>query len=152
MNTGRGGRWVAVQLLLLIGIFLVPGQYLPDGLAQIMTIAGLIVGCIGLMIVAVAWGGLGRNLSVFPKPIDDGQLVQTGIYGLVRHPMYTGVILTALGWALFRTSLIALVLVVVLIVFFDRKAAQEERLLSEKYPDYEAYRARTRHKLIPFLY
>jgi protein-S-isoprenylcysteine O-methyltransferase Ste14 len=65
--------------------------------------------------------------------------------------MYTGVILTALGWALFRPSPIALVLVVGLAIFFDRKAAREEVWLADKYPGYAEYRKRTR-KLIPYLY
>jgi protein-S-isoprenylcysteine O-methyltransferase Ste14 len=151
MTENRGARWVAFQMILLVGIFFVPGNYFDARLTRVMAIAGLVIGAFGLIIVLIAWRGLGRNLSVFPKPIDDGHLIQTGIYGLVRHPMYTGVILTALGWALFRTSLIALLLVVILVIFFDRKASQEEIWLAQKYPDYPKYRNRTK-KLIPFLY
>ena len=80
-----------------------------------------------------------------------GELIQSGLYGLVRHPMYGGVILSALGWALFRASLPALVLAVILAVFFDRKAHYEEKRLAAAYPEYPDYRRRVR-KLIPFIY
>ncbi len=151
MQKDRGAGWVAVQVVLLLGIFFIPGQYLGEPLTPILAIIGLVIGAIGLVLVAIAGRGLGHSFSVFPKPIKSGKFVNSGIYGLVRHPMYAGVILAALGWALFRTSLIALVLVLVLIIFFDRKAAKEEDWLAQQYPDYAEYRKRTR-KLIPFLY
>lgn len=42
---------------------------------------------------------LGRNLTPFPKPSVEAKLVQHGIYGLIRHPLYTAVICAALGWS-----------------------------------------------------
>lgn len=152
----RGGVWVAVQIVLLAAIVLVPRQIgglptIPDGLATLSQIAGLIVGAIGLALVGLSALYLGRNLSIFPAPVRHGELTQTGLYALVRHPMYGGVILSALGWALFRASLPALVLALILAIFFDRKAQHEEKRLAATYPEYAAYRRRVR-KLIPFVY
>ncbi|MFN7210957.1 MAG: isoprenylcysteine carboxylmethyltransferase family protein, partial [Aggregatilineales bacterium] len=59
--------------------------------------------------------------------------------------------LVAFGWSLWQTSLVALALSLALCLFFDRKAAQEERWLQAQYPEYAEYRRRVK-KLIPFLY
>jgi protein-S-isoprenylcysteine O-methyltransferase Ste14 len=52
---------------------------------------------------------LGQNLTPLPHPRDDGQLVQTGIYGLVRHPLYSGVISLALAYTAWQMSWVHLV-------------------------------------------
>src|SRR5258708_3949827 len=98
----KGTRWVVGQIILLAGIALVPPQIgnlppLPDSLNSIIRILGLLSGAGGLVIVGLSALYLGTNLSIFPRPKDDGTLTQTGLYGLVRHPMYGGVLLCALG-------------------------------------------------------
>lgn len=153
MQTTRGESWVAVQIILLAAIALVPNTWItwPDGLGTLGVVAGLIVGAIGAMFLALSALNLGSNLTVFPRPKDDGNMVQAGIYAFVRHPMYFGVICSALGWSLLRTNVIGVVLSLLLILFFDRKAAREEIWLREKYPNYGEYQKRVR-KLIPFVY
>jgi len=149
-NTGRGENWVAVQIVLLLVILLCPSW--PDGLGSTVSVLiGVVVGIVGLLIVLLSASSLGSTLSVFPRPLDDGRLTQTGLYALVRHPIYCGVILSALGWAIFRASAPALIVTLILAIFFDRKAAREEIWLTQKYPEYSAYRQRV-HKLIPFIY
>ena len=149
-DSGRGEAWVFVQIVLLLAIVLSPGW--PNGLSNLLVIGtGLIIGIAGLAIVALSASSLGRTMSVFPRPINDGHLTQTGLYAVVRHPIYCGVIAAALGWAIFRLSWPALILTIVLAIFFDRKAAREELWLMEKYPEYGSYRQRV-HKLVPFIY
>jgi protein-S-isoprenylcysteine O-methyltransferase Ste14 len=155
-NTNRGTAWVVVQAVLLAAIFLAPariGEFviISEPLATIMVIMGLVIGVIGLLLIAAAGRDLGPALSVFPRPVSGGQLARDGVYRVVRHPMYSGVILSALGWAVFRNSVPAILLTLVLVVFFDRKAAQEEVWLAQKYAGYATYKQRTR-KLIPFIY
>jgi protein-S-isoprenylcysteine O-methyltransferase Ste14 len=95
--------------------------------------------------------GLRENLTPNPRPREGGRLVDTGIYGIVRHPIYTGVIAAAAGWSLLAASLPGLGLAVLLAVFFDTKARREEAWLAAAYPAYPAYRRRVR-KLVPFVY
>ena len=60
-----------------------------------------------LVAVGFGWRGfvtLGNNLTAFPKPLDDGQLVITGVYAIVRHPIYTAVLSGSVGYALLTTS------------------------------------------------
>jgi protein-S-isoprenylcysteine O-methyltransferase Ste14 len=94
---------------------------------------------------------LGRSLTPLPYPREDGQLVQSGVYSIVRHPLYSGLIFAALSWAVFQFSLSHLVGAVILFIFFDAKARREEAWLSEKYQEYPNYQERVK-KLIPGLY
>jgi protein-S-isoprenylcysteine O-methyltransferase Ste14 len=117
----------------------------------VFRLAGILSGLAGLSVGGLSLFHLGGNLTVFPRPIENGVLTQRGVYGLVRHPMYLGVCLLALGWSLFLTSPLAVALTVALGFFFDRKASREEIWLREKYADYPAYQQRV-HKLIPWIY
>jgi protein-S-isoprenylcysteine O-methyltransferase Ste14 len=94
---------------------------------------------------------LGRGLTPLPYPRDGADLIQTGPFALVRHPMYSGGIGLGVGWALYVRSWLTLGYVVALFVFLDAKSRREERWLAEKFSAYAAYQRRVR-KLIPFLY
>jgi protein-S-isoprenylcysteine O-methyltransferase Ste14 len=94
---------------------------------------------------------LGRSLSPFPRPAPGGRLVDWGAYGLVRHPIYGGLIVAAAGWGLVLAAPLVLLGAAALAFFFDLKSRREEVWLSERYEDYAAYRARTR-RLLPWLY
>ena len=82
----------------------------------------------------------------------DHRLATTGIYGVIRHPSYLGLVVAALGWGLsFRAGAGVAIAALMLVVVLARIAA-EERLLSEAFgAEYEAYRART-WRLIPYVY
>jgi protein-S-isoprenylcysteine O-methyltransferase Ste14 len=69
---------------------------------------------------------LSQNLTPLPHLRDEGQLVKTGIYGLVRHPMYSGVIYIALAYVSWQMSWVHLVGSIVLFVFLDAKSRKEE--------------------------
>ena len=94
---------------------------------------------------------LGRGLTPLPYPKEDGDLVQTGPFAVVRHPMYCGGLVLALGWALLVRCWLTLGYVIALFVFLDMKSRREERWLKAKFPEYEGYQRRV-CKLIPFLY
>ncbi len=155
-RTGRGEAWVLGQVILLAAIALVPRHIpglpaWPESLVGISMVIGVVLGLAGVILISLSALALGKNLTVFPRPKDNGALTQSGVYGIVRHPMYGSVLLMALGWSLFWTNLAALLLSLVLGLFFDRKAHREEGWLEQKYPDYGAYRQRV-HKLIPWIY
>lgn len=152
----RGEGWVIAQFI-LIPVLLFAVYRWPLHLAWPSAVIWIGRGLGVVIAVFAAWlalhgvRDLGRNLTPNPKPIEDGQLVQTGTYALVRHPIYAGLILGMLALGLLFNTLTGLLASGVLFLFFDLKARQEERWLSEKYADYAAYRRRTR-KLIPFIY
>lgn len=154
---GERGEWlVAFQFVLFALIAFAPARLSgwpawPQPLATIATWLGL-----GLMVAgaALALGGvfrLGPNLTALPYPKDCSELVQTGAYGIVRHPIYSGLILGSFGIGLWRHGGLTLLYALALFVFFDFKSRLEERWLAEKFAEYPAYRERVK-KLVPGLY
>lgn len=147
----RGEGYVAVQVLLLAGIVVLPllGPRLrtPQGLRTLGSALVLAGGALA------GWSAsrLGPNLSPLPEPRGAGQLVQTGPYALVRHPIYGGLLPASLGWALAHGHRGALGLSSGLALLFDLKARDEERRLVRHFPEYPAYRRRVR-RFIPGVY
>lgn len=114
-------------------------------------ILGGLIGLVGLLLGALSFRSLGRNFRVFAAPRRSGTLIKTGVYAWIRHPMYIGVVLAILGYAILWGAKYSLVLVLGCAIFYVIKAIKEEQLLREKYPDYADY-ARTTWKFIPFVY
>ena len=121
---------------------------------QLLALTWIIASILGLGALILIIKGLidlGKNLTPLPYPIENGELVQTGIYGIVRHPLYSGIIFAAFGWTIFQFSLSHLIATAILLIFFDIKSSREETWLSDKYPHYSEYRQRVK-KLIPGIY
>jgi protein-S-isoprenylcysteine O-methyltransferase Ste14 len=84
---------------------------------------------------------------------DRGHLVITsGVYAIVRHPMYMGLILERLAWPLTLGSLWAAIPAVVATLAFSFRAVNEERVLREGLPGYQEYMRRTPYRLVPGLW
>jgi protein-S-isoprenylcysteine O-methyltransferase Ste14 len=108
---------------------------------------GLPVLTVGLIFVGYGVAALGKSLSPFPRPTTEGTLVTEGIYGCVRHPIYGGLSMAALGFALLSGSLGRVLMALALFGFFAAKSGVEEAWLVERYPDYPSYQARVRRML-----
>jgi len=91
------------------------------------------------------------TFRVMPEPAAKAQLTQSGPYRWLRHPMYSAVVLAALGATISHATLwhglIFLALIVVLLLKIDR----EEKYLLATYSEYAHYKTRTK-ALIPFIY
>ena len=153
---GQRGEWyVVLQLnffaLILFGPRTAFGLYWPASMTAASMAVGGALFALGCVVSSIAVFHLGSNLTPLPHPKDDATLVLTGLYRLVRHPIYFGVILMAFGWALFVQGWLTLAYAVVLAVFFDIKTRREEVWLARRFPQYAEYRTRVR-KLIPFIY
>ncbi|HSJ43826.1 MAG TPA: methyltransferase [Euzebyales bacterium] len=104
---------------------------------------------LGVVVGVVAVLQLGRQAVPQPSPVRDGTLIDTGLYAVVRHPIYTAVLLLIGGSVIRVLSVAGLLVIAVSAVFFDRKSAYEETLLAATYPGYADYRERVRWKLLP---
>lgn len=154
----RGEGWVALQgvcfALIVAAIAAAPHDPAEDeATAGTRMLFGYMVG-----IIAAAFLGSGiaelrraRAFTAVPRPREQGTLVESGAYRWVRHPIYTGLILGALGLAIITPWAGSFVAVALLAVVLDLKRRREEVWLAERYPEYASYTARTR-ALIPFLY
>jgi protein-S-isoprenylcysteine O-methyltransferase Ste14 len=149
----RGEGWVAIQLV-LFALLAVAGSMGPAWGEPWLTL-GRAVGAVhvgaGVILAALGLVGLRENLTAVPRPVAGGRLIAHGVYGVVRHPIYAGIILAGVGWGLVTASPAALAVAAGIGVFFDLKSRREEAWLLEAYPTYDEYRRRVR-KLLPFLY
>lgn len=154
---GSRGEWYVIIQVLLFALVAFGPTSLPGWPAWpwpwsiIAVIAGVVLGGIGGLLILGGVLSLGRNLAAVPHPKDDATMVETGAYKLVRHPIYSGIIFGAFGWAFLRNGTLTLLYALILFVFFDVKSRREEKWLSRKFPQYRAYQQRVR-KLIPYLY
>lgn len=145
----RGGWWVAAQVGIFAGYVLAMSRQADvppavQGVGWALAIVG----------AAAALGGLvtlGPNLTPYPEPLTGAELIERGVYRLVRHPIYAGLCVGAAGLALARGSIAALVVALGLLVFFRVKAQGEELRLETAYPGYASYRERVRFMLIPWV-
>jgi protein-S-isoprenylcysteine O-methyltransferase Ste14 len=152
-TTGRGGRWVIAQfaLMALIGVaaFLPPAW--PESVRHVRSGVGLVLSLAGVGLALLATRAMGRSLTVFPTPVEDGKLVDTGPFRVVRHPIYSGGILVFGGIGL-ATSMLALAGTVLLAALWVGKIRVEEKQLRPRYAAYEEYARRVRFKLVPGIY
>jgi protein-S-isoprenylcysteine O-methyltransferase Ste14 len=153
----RSNRWVLAAFG-LIGLML---AYVPayTDRADFWTIDGDVVRWVGVVLFAA--GGALRIWPVFVLghrfsglvAIQPGHtLVTTGVYGLIRHPSYLGLLVSSFGWALAFRSGVGVLLVALLIPPLIARIDAEERLLRTQFGgEYDAYRRRT-SRLIPGIY
>ena len=155
---GARGEWYVVgQVVLMALVVFGPrtwpgGPMLSFGDERLSTLVAVVfmAGGAALLVAGISWIGT-RNLTPMPHPREGGRLVESGPFRLVRHPMYAGGVLFAIGWTIFVRGPLTAAYTVAIFVFIDIKARREERWLMEKFAGYRAYRRRVR-KLIPFIY
>ena len=151
----RGEGYVVLQIILVALVLFGPRTWpgLPPWPATVARVAlpvgiALMVLAIGLVVSGMV--ALGRNLAAVPRPKEGATLVERGPYRIVRHPMYTGAILIAFGWAFAVSGSLSLVYACLVVAFFAIKTAREERWLREELPGYVEYQRRV-PGLIPFI-
>jgi protein-S-isoprenylcysteine O-methyltransferase Ste14 len=150
----RGNRWVLVAF----GVIGLLDGWLPayTDRHELWTIDGEAIRWIGVVLFAA--GGtlriwpvfvLGRRFSGLVAIQPGHTLVTSGVYGVIRHPSYLGLLVSTLGWGLAFRSLAGVVLTVLIMVPLAARIRAEERLLHSQFgAEYEAYRSRT-SRLIP---
>ena len=101
---------------------------------------GFLIIIIAFIILFLAIKDLGRNLSPFPKPINNSNLVTTGIYRFIRHPMYYSLIFISFGVFITKLSIYYLFLSISLALVIKFKIALEEQYLNNKFKNYLLYK------------
>ena len=101
---------------------------------------GFLIIIIAFIILLVAIKDLGRNLSPFPRPINNSNLVTKGIYRFTRHPMYYSLIFISFGVFITKLSIYYLFLSTILILIIKFKIALEEQYLKNKFKNFLLYK------------
>lgn len=153
----RGEMLVAIQFALMLIFAATPAWHpgLSPGLFDDLWPLRLVL-AVPFAILALVLGAMGSHhirdyLTPLPYPVEHSELVQHGVYSIVRHPLYSSLLSAALGWTLYMLSLSHLILLAIGFLFFDFKARKEEAWLSERHPEYREYAQRVA-KFIPRVY
>jgi protein-S-isoprenylcysteine O-methyltransferase Ste14 len=122
---------------------------------------GALVSTLGLVLFVAGWGIMSLALKENPFGIVAVKLqterhqtvVDTGVYAVVRHPMYAGGILLIIGMPLWLESYAAFLLALIPAAILGAlRIKVEERLLQEKLPGYTAYMEKVRYRLVPYIW
>jgi protein-S-isoprenylcysteine O-methyltransferase Ste14 len=155
VKTGRA-RWgqfagirvaVIIIVLLLLRLRLAKGQVVHSPLLEDI---GLAIWVVGLALAVWARVYIGRNWGMPMSRKDSPELVTSGPYHRIRHPIYAGILLAMVGTTV-AVGLYWLIAVVLIGAYFIYSAVNEERYMTEQFPDsYPAYKHATK-MLIPFV-
>ena len=131
--------WGLTHAFIILTCIIISDQFLPP--FQEYNLISSIVFVAGILIFSVGWKDLGELRFV----IEPGQLRTSGIYAIIRHPIYLGLKLMFFGIALLSRSIIGLILIIlILIPLHVVRTRKEEAALIRKYGDqYREYRERT---------
>jgi len=119
-----------------------------------------IVSGIGLLLFVAGWWMIALSFkeNTFAAPVVKHQaerhqtVVDTGVYGIVRHPMYAGAVLLMIGMPLWLESYAAALLAIAPIALLAVRILFEEQFLRQELNGYDAYTERVRYKLLPYVW
>lgn len=106
---------------------------------------GFLIIIVAFIILLVAIKDLGRNLSPFPRPLNNSNLVTTGIYRFMRHPMYYSLIFISFGVFIIKLSIYYLFLLISLSLVIKFKITLEEQYLDNKFKNHLFYKNEVRY-------
>jgi protein-S-isoprenylcysteine O-methyltransferase Ste14 len=139
-------RFVLVQFI-LFGLFALLTWYVPSVAQSPLRFVSfvLVLAGIGIFVAAIIAHQQTNQMlpKVSPNPHQKGNLVTSGIYQIIRHPIYTAVLALTLGIAIYHGSLVVMGSWLVLVVFFWVKSDYEESLLKKQFANYVEYRRKT---------
>lgn len=114
-----------------------------------------IVGAVLFLLAYVLYAEVLRENTYLSRTIEvqEGQkVIDTGLYGIVRHPMYMSTLLLFLAMPVVLGSLISLAIMLLYIPIIALRMRNEEKVLEEGLEGYRQYKTRVKHKVIPFIW
>ena len=132
---------VILQFALIGAVALAPGEHWERSWWHVVVAAGLVLGAVLLGAWAARW--LGKGLTPLPLPNGRVDLITSGPYGRVRHPMYTAVILGMAGVVVISGTWWSAAAWAALVALLTLKSRWEETQLAAFFSNYHEYRERT---------
>ncbi len=127
---------------------------------HILPTPNILVSSLGMVLVIMGWViiSLVFKENDFAAPVvrhqaeRDHHVVDTGVYAIVRHPMYAGIGLYNIGLALWLESYAAAIISLVPLAILGVRIIFEERFLNRSLPGYQKYAQKVRYRLVPFVW
>jgi protein-S-isoprenylcysteine O-methyltransferase Ste14 len=146
-------RYVVLQFVLfgclVVSVWTTTSQ--STSLARTVGYGLVLVGLLLALWAIASFQRYARTLpQVSPEATRGAQLVQQGIYGVIRHPIYSGVLLACLGMALGHGHVVTWLIALLIVLFFSFKSRFEESRLRLVYPEYSDYMRRT-GRFLPYI-
>ena len=139
---------VFLQLLIII-LHFIKFEFLTNleiiQVSSVFRYLGNLIIMISSFVMLISIKELGKNLSPFPKPIKNGNLITSGIYALMRHPMYYSLISISFGVFITKLSFYYLSLTICLVLVIKYKIILEEKHLNTKFKNYLLYKQKVKY-------
>lgn len=144
--------WIAITISITLGVM--NSLYFDFPIAGVwLNYTGLGLMLAGMVIRFMAINTLGKFFTVDVSIRDDHHLVTNGLYKYIRHPAYTGSLMTFTGFGLSMNNWVSLIIIVVpvLLTFLYRIKVEESTLLNQSELEYREYMKHT-WRLVPWIY
>ncbi len=141
-KTSKDYVYVGIQFM-LFAVYIIPINIITFVNGTAFNIIGVILLTLGVLMSLLSIIQLNKNLSPFPTPVTGGELIETGLYKYIRHPIYTSILLTFLGYSLYVGSGYKILITIFLLILFFYKSRYEEKKLSSVFSGYTEYIKKT---------
>jgi protein-S-isoprenylcysteine O-methyltransferase Ste14 len=139
-KTSKDYWFVGIQFI-LFGAYMFD-FFQPLAIPKLLATFGMLFAFIGFMITLLTVFELKSNLTVFPTPTEKAELLTHGFFRYSRHPIYSGILMVAFGYALYKYSIYKLLIAGLLFIWFYLKSTYEEKQLAQKFPSYKEYQCK----------
>jgi len=145
--------WIAIIVSMTSGVLIAVYWAAPMIKTRLLFYLGSVLIVFGMIIRFIAIRTLGKFFTVNLAIHGDQSLIKAGLYKYIRHPSYTGSLISFVGFGLSLNNWVSLIVIFVpvLITFINRINIEEKLLLGQFGTEYEDYKARTK-RLIPVIY
>jgi len=130
--------FVGIQIILFI-IYFLDLQLLNFSIPSLVKVVVGILTILGILIILLSILQLNTNISPFPSPRSKTILITSGLFKYMRHPIYSGILISSISYAIYSGSIYKLIVAVVLYFLFYFKSIYEERKLSQQFSNYKNY-------------
>ena len=139
----KNGEWLLITQIIILLLHFLPaysiGIRINLNLIRYINTTGTILLTLGLIIATSSLIQLGRNLSPLPEPRKNHELVVTGLYSYCRHPLYLSLLISSIGIAFYKSSILHLIIFTILAKILKLKSIREEKSLIKIHSSYLKY-------------
>ena len=141
-NSMKDRIFVSLQIILFF-VFTLNINLGRFKIAGIIMVICFIFAFIGILLIIISIIQLRHSISPFPAPLKNASLITSGLFHYIRHPIYSGIILLFLSIGVYYGSVYKILIFILILGVLCLKSVHEEKLLQERFPEYQLYKNKT---------